>query len=268
MKLFRIKQRFLSRRQLKKQLDLPSFTKQKKKFSLWSVLTSRPVKVIGASLFLTGGFVTYQTFYNRKIDLFYQKTDKNRELVELVPELTNTYNVTKYIPCALVEEINNRFMLKKRPDYTLEQIFLEDGDCLDLEWLDVHPGHKEKDLEADSKNKIAIVLGCINGSNNDAYSSALVKELWENGYRPLLSHYRHSRFGPNRPEPVTPQSFTDVEDVSRVVEHVRRRYPDAPLYLVGLSMGSNMWIRWLEKYQVSFKGLSGRVVLFLFYAYF
>ena len=61
--------------------------------------------------------------------------------------------------------------------------------------------------------------------------------LYKAGYRTVFSHWRHARLGPEYPKPKRFHSYTHTEDIDALVKHVHECYPDAPIYLVGLSMG-------------------------------
>ncbi len=39
--------------------------------------------------------------------------------------------------------------------------------------------------------------------------------------------------------------FTSVEDLDIVINHIHNKYPNAPVYIVGFSMGAIMALRWL-----------------------
>lgn len=75
--------------------------------------------------------------------------------------------------------------------------------------------------------------------------------LYKAGYRTVFSHWRNARLDKN-PKPKSFNSFTNTEDVNAFIQHVHHCYPDAPIYLVGMSMGGQMMIRWAAENPVSF----------------
>ena len=53
--------------------------------------------------------------------------------------------------------------------------------------------------------------------------------------------------------------FTSVEDLDTVVKHIHDRYPQAPIYLVGFSMGAIMALRWLAEQKGKQTAVKGAV---------
>ena len=47
--------------------------------------------------------------------------------------------------------------------------------------------------------------------------------------------------------------FADISDMEHVFNHVASRYPDAPLYAIGFSMGSNQLVKYLGKHDGAHK---------------
>lgn len=94
-------------------------------------------------------------------------------------------------------------------------------------------------------------MSCINGANGDSYSRKTMDELNNAGFRTVLCHWRHAYFGKEgQPKPKNFQTFTNVDDETAFVDHVHKKYPEADIYLIGLSMGGNCWIRWAGKNKV------------------
>lgn len=113
--------------------------------------------------------------------------------------------------------------------------------------------HSIQEGGEEDKNKIAIVLSNINGSNSDTYSRHTIEALYKGGFRTVFSHWRNAKLDPECPKPKNFNSFTHTEDVDALIKHVHECYPDAPIYLVGLSQGGQMFIRWAAEHSVSEK---------------
>lgn len=64
-----------------------------------------------------------------------------------------------------------------------------------------------------------------------------LEALYKDGYRAVFCHWRHARLGPQYPKPQHFNSFTTTDDVNELIKHVHECYPEANIYLVGLSMG-------------------------------
>jgi len=130
------------------------------------------------------------------------------------------------------------FASKMRPSPPLvvepERMELDDGDFLDLSWL------PECGLGADAP--IVIVLHGLNGSLESKYARGLMRQAHARGGRAVLLHFRGAA-EPNR----LPRSYHSGEtgDLGTVIEHVRRRFPQAPLAAVGYSLGGNVLLKYL-----------------------
>lgn len=115
-----------------------------------------------------------------------------------------------------------------------ERLELEDSDFLDLSWL------PEDGLRDDAP--VVILLHGLNGSLESKYVRGLLREAQAHGARGVLLHFRGAA-EPNR----LPRSYHSGEtgDFGHVVEHVRARYPGAPLAAVGYSLGGNVLLKYL-----------------------
>lgn len=70
--------------------------------------------------------------------------------------------------------------------------------------------------------------------------------LLKNGYRPVFGHWRHMYLGDEveAGDPNHFMSFTDLHDAEELVNYIHKKHPKADLYLAGMSMGGNVWLRW------------------------
>jgi predicted alpha/beta-fold hydrolase len=102
----------------------------------------------------------------------------------------------------------------------------------------------------DSPKNISIILGSINGANGGTYSRHTVEALQNNNHLVVFSHWRNCNWCEDR-EPRSFQTFTDTEDVDALIQHVHSKFPKANIFLVGMSMGGQMMLRWTAKNNVS-----------------
>jgi len=130
------------------------------------------------------------------------------------------------------------FASKVRPSPPLsvarERMELDDGDFLDLSWL------PERGLDDDVP--IIIILHGLNGSLESKYARGLMRAADARDARAVLLHFRGAA-EPNR----LPRSYHSGEtgDLATVVDHVRHRFPKAPLAAVGYSLGGNVLLKYL-----------------------
>jgi len=123
------------------------------------------------------------------------------------------------------------FRRRTLPASRPERLTLPDGDFLDL----LHAG--------DGGHGIALVLHGLGGSSQSHYIGGLIEALAGQGWRPVLMHFRGCSGEPNR----LARSYHSGEtgDLSFVVETLRARFPNEPIFVTGFSLGGNVLLKWL-----------------------
>lgn len=117
--------------------------------------------------------------------------------------------------------------------YRRERWELADGDFLDVDWVD------SDKIDA----PIIVLFHGLEGSSRSRYALMLMAELQRRGWRGVVAHFRGTSGEPNR----LPRAYHagDVDEIEAIVKRVKHDYPDAPLYLVGVSLGGNAMLKWL-----------------------
>ena len=114
---------------------------------------------------------------------------------------------------------------------TRERIELDDGDFLDIDW---------------SRNRdgpLVLLLHGLEGSIRSHYATGLMNSLSRCGYQIVLLNFRGCSGEPNR----LPRSYHsgDTDDVDLILRLLVRKHPQRPVYLVGISLGGNVLLKWL-----------------------
>jgi predicted alpha/beta-fold hydrolase len=119
-----------------------------------------------------------------------------------------------------------------------ERMELPDGDFLDLAWLD-NP----------SDAPIVVILHGLNGNADSRYAVGILNAIQKKGLRGLLIHFRGCSKEPNR----LPRAYHSGEtgDIEMVIERIREREPNTPLYAIGYSLGGNVLLKWLGETGIS-----------------
>ena len=125
------------------------------------------------------------------------------------------------------------YLFRRTPRVELqrERLELPDGDFLDLDWT------------GNSHGPIVIVLHGLEGSSDSKYARGLLKAVHEHGWRGVVMHFRGCSGEPNR----LPRSYHSGEtsDLAYVVNLLRNREPETPLFVVGFPLGGNVLLKWL-----------------------
>lgn len=117
--------------------------------------------------------------------------------------------------------------------YRRQRWELADGDFLDVDWVD------SDKIDA----PIIVLFHGLEGSSRSGYALMLMAELRRRGWRGVVAHFRGTSGEPNR----VPRAYHagDVDEIEAIVKRVKHDYPDAPLYLAGVSLGGNAMLKWL-----------------------
>lgn len=119
---------------------------------------------------------------------------------------------------------------RPRPAVRRERLELDDGDFMDLDW--VNP---------ETRGPVTILLHGLEGSVESCYAAGQLQALQARGMRAVLMHFRGCSGEPNRLRRGYHSGVT--EDLARVVAALRRREPATPLAAVGYSLGGNVLLK-------------------------
>ena len=114
---------------------------------------------------------------------------------------------------------------------------LPDGDFVDLDWVDgqAPPGAPR-----------LLVLHGLEGSSRSHYAVGLMRHAAARGWRALTLNFRSCSGELNRRSQFYHSGHTD--DLDHVVGHLLERDADAPIGVVGVSLGGNVLLKWLGEH--------------------
>jgi predicted alpha/beta-fold hydrolase len=117
------------------------------------------------------------------------------------------------------------------PRTTRERIELTDGDFIDIDWGPEHGG------------PMILLLHGLEGSIRSHYAAGLMHSLDRCSLQVALMNFRGCSGEPNR----LPRSYHsgDTGDLDTVVRLLHHRLPRRPLFIVGVSLGGNVLLKWL-----------------------
>lgn len=113
-----------------------------------------------------------------------------------------------------------------------ERLELPDGDFVDLDWC-----HES------GRGPLVVLLHGLQGSLRSPYVRGMMRALAGSGLRSVLMHFRGCSGEPNRL--LRGYHSGDTADLAFLIDRLRDRYPDAPLAVVGYSLGANVLLKWL-----------------------
>ena len=122
-----------------------------------------------------------------------------------------------------------------KPHYRREKIILDDDDFIDLDWL----GPKSR------STPIVVILHGLEGSSQSHYIRTLTDALAIRQVRSCVLHFRGCGGEINK----KPRSYHggETDDPIFVIKSIRKKYPEAPLFAVGYSLGASVLLKLLAK---------------------
>jgi len=153
-----------------------------------------------------------------------------------MPLIDSSYRAPLWLPGAHLQTIAAaRLVPLPRVEYRRERWETADGDFVDVDFAAPEP--------ADPMAPVLVLFHGLEGCSQSHYARAVMRAAADRGWRGLVPHFRGCSGEPNR----LPRAYHsgDSEEGDWLLRRVHSRYPDAPLYAVGISLGGNMLAKWL-----------------------
>jgi predicted alpha/beta-fold hydrolase len=116
-----------------------------------------------------------------------------------------------------------------------ETIELPDGDFVDLAWTQKPDEHHNK--------PIVVILHGLEGSVNSHYAKGMMTAVKKNNWIGVVIHFRGCSGRPNRQ--AKSYHSADTRDLTYLTPLLVQQYPNAPLFLIGFSLGGNVAVNYL-----------------------
>lgn len=152
-----------------------------------------------------------------------------------MPLVTSSYIAPAWLPGAHLQTIvPARFMRAPFVQYRRERWDTHDGDFVDVDFATPEP-------VADQAPLLVMFHG-LEGDSQSHYARSIMRWFADRGWRGLVVHFRGCSGEPNR----LPRAYHsgDSDEGDWILHAVHRRWPSAPLYAVGVSLGGNMLAKW------------------------
>lgn len=144
-----------------------------------------------------------------------------------------------WLPGPHAQTIGSR-LLRRRDGVVMrrERLELDDGDFLDLDWIEEADGRRAK-LDA----PLVLVLHGLEGSARANYVLEMHRALARQGLASVGLNFRSCSGEPNR----LPRFYHSGEtgDLATVLDELQRRMPGRPLAAAGFSLGANVLLKHL-----------------------
>ena len=127
-----------------------------------------------------------------------------------------------------------RFMRLPVVQYRRERWDTHDGDFIDVDFALPEP--------VENVAPVLVMFHGLEGDSQSHYARSTMRWFADRGWRGVVIHFRGCSGETNR----LPRAYHsgDSEEGDWILRAVHARWPDAPLYVVGISLGGNMLAKW------------------------
>lgn len=153
-----------------------------------------------------------------------------------MPAVRSTYVAPRWLPGGHAQTIAAaRFVPLPDVGYRRERWDAPDGDFIDVDFAQPEP--------TDERAPLLVLFHGLEGSSRSHYARVTMRHFADRGWRGLVPHFRGCSGEPNR----LPRAYHsgDSDEGDWILRRVHARWPDAPLFAVGISLGGNMLAKWL-----------------------
>jgi len=144
------------------------------------------------------------------------------------------YRAPWWLPGGHLQTIYARMLARRyTARYRRERWETPDGDFIDLDWLD-----------APSKEaRLMVLFHGLEGYSGSHYALSLMSAAAERGWRGVVPHFRGCSGEANR----LARSYHsgDSREIDWVLRRLKTEFPSSEIYVVGVSLGGNMLLKWL-----------------------
>ncbi len=152
-----------------------------------------------------------------------------------MPLVASSYVAPLWLPGAHLQTIvPARFMPLPAVKYRRERWDTHDGDFVDADFALPEP--------TSSEAPVLVMFHGLEGDSQSHYARSTMRWFADRGWRGVVVHFRGCSGEANR----LPRAYHsgDSDEGDWILRAVHTRWPRAPLYAVGISLGGNMLAKW------------------------
>lgn len=143
------------------------------------------------------------------------------------------YSAPWWLPGGDIQTIYTSQLISTPPvEYRRERWELDDGDFLDLDWVESTPDAP-----------VVVLFHGLEGNSDSFYARDLMAAIKQRGWNGVVAHFRGCSGEDNR----LPRAYYagDSAEIEHILMHVASAYPNSQRYAVGVSLGGNALLKWL-----------------------
>lgn len=169
----------------------------------------------------------------------FKRTERNIDIINNLLPIIKNYKPTPYLPWAIVQILYGELVNKQLYEFEKEVITLPDDGELLLEWF------PNNFAEMDPQTPIIIFNFGVCGTSKDSYYQILCNHISKKNWRMVAVNRRG--FGFNHLKSTKFIYKNETADLDFVSNRLKEIYPQANLYMMGVSAGANHAANYLGK---------------------
>jgi predicted alpha/beta-fold hydrolase len=144
------------------------------------------------------------------------------------------YRAPWWLPGGHLQTIYARSLATNyRVQYRRERWETPDNDFIDLDWVDL----------ASDSSKLIVLFHGLEGFSQSHYALSLMAIAAQQGWRGVVPHFRGCGGEANR---LTRSYHSgDSREIDWILRRIKSENPQSEIYVVGVSLGGNMLLKWL-----------------------
>lgn len=178
--------------------------------------------------------------------------------------MTVSFEIEPFTPHPLLSNphlqtlAGNLYRHKDNVRYRRLRLDTPDGDFVDVDFVDVRGyGFGWETMPDDAP--IVLVLHGLEGDARRGYMASMYEQVAQAGMRPVGMNFRSCSGEMNRTGTLYHMGATD--DLMLVQDYLHTHYPDAPIFLVGFSLGANIVLKHLGQIRDTMPYVKGAVAV-------
>eukprot|EP00727_Mastigamoeba_balamuthi_P002445 m51a1_g12198 hypothetical protein (397) ;mRNA; r:46794-48693 len=186
--------------------------------------------------------VSYRALLAKKATLYHSGSDRLARILDRCAGLHKPFKPVYWMRNGFFQTFGvaiPSLYAPPRITYERQLLALDDGGQVGLDWA------RELQRGCTAASPVLVVLHGLNGGSRESYVMHMCASAAARGWRPVVMIARG--LGGIKLRSWRPYNAGWTEDVRQAVATVRARYPQAPVFLVGYSLGANVVTRYVAE---------------------
>eukprot|EP01017_Pseudomicrothorax_dubius_P011314 TRINITY_DN14204_c0_g1_i2.p1 TRINITY_DN14204_c0_g1~~TRINITY_DN14204_c0_g1_i2.p1 ORF type:complete len:398 (+),score=70.10 TRINITY_DN14204_c0_g1_i2:60-1196(+) len=189
----------------------------------------------------------YTNKLRSKLTFVCAHTDSNKTILQSIKALRRgEFKPTFWMPFAWMQIIyGSEYDPTPYIPFTREDVTMSDNGTISLDWAEIPEFYQRKGEESVASQKICVITHGLTGGSDCNYVRLAVKAALKGGFRAVVVNARG--LGENKLSTWKPQNISSSDDLAEALDFVQKKFPDASIYGIGISMGALIMLTYIGK---------------------